>query len=373
MPASKPRVALVHDRLNVRGGAERVLEELADLYPEAPIYTLIHNPHEFVQTPIAKHEIRASFLNKLPLASSRHRIYIPLMPAAVAKFDLREFDLVISSSAAFVHGVKTAPHQLHLSYIHSPMRYAWHQYQQHLQLGYGTFPIRLLLATLRRWDRIASKHPDVLATNSAWTASAIRTAFGREAKVIHPPVHVENFKPSSDRKDYYLTVCRLVPYKRVDLIAGAFNQLGRRLIIVGEGSELAKVKKLAASHIEILPFQSQVKLAKLMAEARAFVYAAEEDFGIAAVEAQGAGTPVIAYGRGGLTETVVDHQTGLFFHKQTADEIIAAVKRFESIEKSFNPATIRRNAERFGADHFRKKFSDFVAAQWKTFARKTKI
>ncbi|MGH2582059.1 MAG: glycosyltransferase [Anaerolineales bacterium] len=369
MPASKPKIALVHDRLNVRGGAERVLEELADLYPEAPIYTLIHDPKEFAQSSIANREIRTSFIGKLPLSASTHRIYIPLMPKVIERFHLNEFDLIISSSAAFAHGLKTSPRQLHISYIHSPMRYAWHQYQQHLQLGYGALPIRLLLAYLRRWDRTASQRPDHLLTNSAWTASAIRAAFGREAKVINPPVHVENFKPSPIRKDYYLTVSRLAPYKRVDLIARAFSQLGQRLIIVGEGSELSKIKKLAAKNIQILPFQSPETLAALMAEARAFVYTAEEDFGIAAVEAQAAGCPVIAYGRGGLTETVIDGETGLFFQRQTSDDIVAAVKRFEALEKSFDSGAIRKNAERFSADIFRKKFSDFVTDCWEEFTR----
>jgi glycosyltransferase involved in cell wall biosynthesis len=359
---STPRIALVHDRLNVYGGAERFLEELAGMYPAAPIYTLIYDPMKFAASPISQHVIRASLLNKMPGAANHHRIYIPLMPVAIEGFRFDDFDIVLSSSAAFAHGVRTKHGQLHISYIHSPMRYAWHQYRAHVsQLGYGSIFIRVLLAYLRAWDRNAAQRADHLVTNSRWTAVKIKEAFVRESETIYPPVHTERFKSSETRGNYFLTVCRLVPYKRVDLIIDAFNRLGFPLVIIGDGPELGKLKNLAKSNVSLLPFQPQNKLAEFMAEAKAFIYAAEEDFGIAAVEAQAAGCPVIAFGRGGLTETVVDGISGTFFFEQSTDAIVQAVQEFEKVTANFQRPLIIKNAERFSSALFRSRFSNYVA------------
>lgn len=357
----EPRVAIVHDRLNVRGGGERVLEEIALLYPKAPIYTLIYDKRQFAGSEIARHSVHTSFINRLPRAAARHRYYIPLMPFAIEGFDLDRFDLIISSSAAFAHGVRTKPGQLHISYIHSPMRYAWHQYRQHVtQLGFGSPLIRLLLAYLRRWDKAAAHRANLLLTNSKWTAHAIREAFGREATVIYPPVHVERFQPAPTRGNYYLTASRLVPYKRVDLIVRAFAKMGKPLIVVGDGPDGRRIEKLGKENIRFLPYQSTQEFAKLMNEARAFIYAAEEDFGIAAVEAQAAGCPVIAYGRGGLTETVIEGKTGLFFKEQSTQSIESAVAEFESRSRDFDTKAITKNAQRFSAETFRQAFAGFV-------------
>jgi glycosyltransferase involved in cell wall biosynthesis len=368
-PAHPTRIAIVHDRLNVRGGGEMLLEELCRMYPDAPVYTLIYKHDEFRASPIAQHEIRTSFIDKLPLARENHRPYIPFMPLAIERFDLDEFDLVISSSAAFAHGVRTHAKQLHISYIHSPMRYAWHQYSQHTsELGYGSMPIRMLLAGLRSWDRKAAQRANWLLANSRWTAECVRAAFGREAEVIYPPVHVENFAAATRRENFYLCVSRLVPYKRIDLIVEAFNELELPLIIAGEGQELIRLRKLGRSNVRFFVGQSDAQIAELMGKAKAFVYAAQEDFGIAPVEAQAAGCPVIAYASGGLLETVTN-ETGLFFAEQGVDAIISAVRRFEQNDQ-FNKDHIRPNAERFRAEVFREQFGKFVEEKWNAFQAK---
>ena len=365
-----PKVAIVHDRLNVRGGGEQVVEELARLYPKAPIFTLIYNRAKFAGSEVAKHAVRTSFIDRLPKASDHHRYYIPLMPLAIEGFELDRFDLVLSSSAAFAHGVRTQPKQLHISYIHSPMRYAWHQYKQHVgELGFGSPFVRLLLAFLRRWDQAASGRANHLVTNSAWTAQAIRAAFGREAAVIYPPVHTERFQPAATRKDYYLTVSRLVPYKRVDLLVKAFALNGKPLVVIGEGPEEKKVKGMATGNIRFLDYQPPEGFAKWMNEAKAFVYAAEEDFGIAAVEAQAAGCPVLAFGRGGLAETVIDGRTGLLYKEQTAVALNAAIEQFERGQVRFDARVIRKNAERFSADKFETSFTAFIEEKWATFSK----
>lgn len=366
-----PSIAIVHDRLNVRGGAEKFLEELAQLYPAAPIYSVLHEPKLFEGSPISHHQVHTSFLNGLPLANKKHRFYIPLMPYAVEQFDLSAYDIILSSSAAFAHGVRTRPDQLHISYIHSPMRYVWHQYRQHVSsFGLAALPVKILLASLRGWDRAAAQRPNVLLANSHWTAECIRQAFGRESTVIYEPVKVENFHPAAKRKDYYLTVARLVPYKRVDLIVEAFARLGLPLVVVGDGPEHAKIKRKSAGNISILGEQSQETIAKLAGAAKAFVFAAEEDFGIAAVEAQAAGCPVIAYGRGGLRETVIEGETGAFFSEQTVESLENKVREFEQGKFQFDQAAIVHNAQRFSANNFREAFSSFVSSEWENFRRK---
>jgi glycosyltransferase involved in cell wall biosynthesis len=372
--AKTPKVAVVHDRLNVRGGGERVVEEIARLYPKAPIYTLIYDPNQFRGSEIAKHTIRTSFINRLPQAAARHRYYIPLMPLAIEGLELDRFDVIISSSAAFAHGVRTTPDQLHVSYIHSPMRYAWHQYEQHVsQLGFGSPPMRMLLAYLRRWDRTASQRATHMIANSQWTSSAIKKAFERDSKVIYPPVHIERFAPAEKRADYYLTASRLVPYKRVDLIVSAFSRLGLPLIVIGDGPEQKYVKRNAPANIEFRAYQPEEQFSRLMNEAKAFIYAAEEDFGIAAVEAQAAGAPVIAFGRGGLRETVVNGETGIFFDEQNEESIIATVKTFENEEAKFDPQVIRQNAQRFGVQRFSQQLSVFIDEKWELFRKQSSL
>jgi glycosyltransferase involved in cell wall biosynthesis len=368
LTSGEPRIAIVHDRLNVQGGGEVFLQELAALYPSAPIFTLIYDARLFAGTEIARHAVKPSFLSALPFAASHHRYYIPLMPWAIESLDLSEYDIVLSSSAAFAHGVRTHAGQLHISYIHCPMRYAWHQQEQHLdRFGFARPAVQALLAYLRTWDRRASRRANHMLANSAWTAGAVHSAFGREATVIYPPVQTARFAPAKVRADCYLTVSRLVPYKRVDLIAEAFAKLERPLWIVGEGPELTRIKRFAAPNIHFLGHQPPERVAELMAAARAFVFAAEEDFGIAAVEAQAAGCPVIAFGRGGLRETVVENQTGVFFPEQSVESLSEAIHRFEALESSFDNSVISEHARQFDVTNFRREFSAYLVTRWQDF------
>lgn len=366
---AKMKVAVVHDWLVAYAGAERVLEQILRCYPEADVFSLIDFAEEraFLQG----RPVTTSFIQRLPFARTRYRGYLPLMPLAIEQLDVSGYDLVISSSHAVAKGVLTGPDQLHISYVHTPIRYAWdlqHQYLRESNLQYGLRSVlaRMLLHYIRNWDARTRDGVDHYIANSAFVGRRIRKIYGRHASVIHPPVDVEAFVPGGPREDYYVTVSRLVPYKRVPLIAEAFAQMpDRKLIIVGTGPELDKVRQAAGPNVQVvghLPFEA---MRRTMQQARAFLFAAEEDFGISVVEAQACGTPVIAYGRGGALETVRDEQsampTGLFFAEQTVPAIIDAVERFERQPELFRPEYCRLNAEQFSADHFREALLGFVA------------
>jgi len=363
------KVAVVHDWLVAYAGAERVLEQILRCYPEADVFSLIDFAEEraFLQG----RPVTTSFIQQLPFARTRYRGYLPLMPLAIEQLDVSGYDLVISSSHAVAKGVLTGPDQLHISYVHTPIRYAWdlqHQYLRESNLQYGLRSVlaRMLLHYIRNWDARTRDGVDHYIANSAFVARRIRKIYGRHASVIHPPVDVEAFVPGGAREDYYVTVSRLVPYKRVPLIAEAFAKMpDRKLIIVGTGPELDKVRKAAGPNVQVvghLPFEA---MRRTMQQARAFLFAAEEDFGISVVEAQACGTPVIAYGRGGALETVRDEKsampTGLFFAEQSVPAIIDAVERFERQPELFRPEYCRLNAEQFSADQFRESLLGFVA------------
>jgi len=363
------KVAVVHDWLVAYAGAERVLEQILRCYPEADVFSLIDFAEEraFLQG----RPVTTSFIQQLPFARTRYRGYLPLMPLAIEQLDVSGYDLVISSSHAVAKGVLTGPDQLHISYVHTPIRYAWdlqHQYlrESNLQYGLRSALARMLLHYIRNWDARTRDGVDHYIANSAFVARRIRKIYGRHASVIHPPVDVEAFVPGGAREDYYVTVSRLVPYKRVPLIAEAFAKMpDRKLIIVGTGPELDKVRKAAGPNVQVvghLPFEA---MRRTMQQARAFLFAAEEDFGISVVEAQACGTPVIAYGRGGALETVRDEKsampTGLFFAEQSVPAIIDAVERFERQPELFRPEYCRLNAEQFSADQFRESLLGFVA------------
>ena len=363
------KVAVVHDWLVAYAGAERVLEQILRCFPGADVFSLIDFAEEraFLQG----RPVTTSFIQQLPFARTRYRGYLPLMPLAIEQLDVSGYDLVISSSHAVAKGVLTGPDQLHISYVHTPIRYAWdlqHQYlrESNLQYGLRSALARMLLHYIRNWDARTRDGVDHYIANSAFVARRIRKIYGRHASVIHPPVDVEAFVPGGAREDYYVTVSRLVPYKRVPLIAEAFAKMpDRKLIIVGTGPELDKVRKAAGPNVQVvghLPFEA---MRRTMQQARAFLFAAEEDFGISVVEAQACGTPVIAYGRGGALETVRDEKsampTGLFFAEQTVPAIIDAVERFERQPELFRPEYCRLNAEQFSADQFRESLLGFVA------------
>lgn len=344
-----------------QGGAERVLDEILELYP-APIFTLFQSSKD------GRKNVTHSFLQNLPFVETKYRNYLPLYPRAIEQFDLSEFDLIISNSHAVAKGVKTHAGQLHICNCCTPIRYAWDLEEQYLE-SVGALKgmiARRVLKYLRKWDFKSASRVDAFVAISHYVAERIKRIYGREAHVIYPPVRVENYAISEKKDDFYLSVGRLVQYKKVDLMVEAFNQMPeKRLKVVGTGPDLEKLKGMAGGNIEFLGFESEESVKQLLGKARGFVFAAEEDFGIAPVEAQASGTPVIAYGKGAALETIVDGTTGLFFAEQSAQSLIEAVKRFEKI--SWDGKVIRTHSEKFGVDRFRKEFREFVNQQWELF------
>lgn len=367
------RVALVHDWFTVYAGAERVVEQMLKVFPQAEVYAVVDflegGGREFLQGK----KVHTSFIQNLPGARKRYRTYLPLMPLAIEQFDLRGYDLIISSSHAVAKGVITGPDTLHISYIHSPPRYAWdlqHQYLEEAALSKGIKGAlaRGLMHYLRLWDSLAGQRPDVLVANSHYIARRIQKAYRRKAEVIYPPVNTDVFTLEQNKGDFYLTASRMVPYKRMDLIVEAFAQTpDRKLVVIGDGPEFPKVQAKAkgTSNVQLMGYQPFEVLRDHMRRAKAFVFAAEEDFGIAPVEAQACGTPVIAFGRGGAAETILAGETGVFFREQSVESLIAAIKEFEKL--SFDPLRVRRNAERFSAERFRSEFAALVEREWDRF------
>jgi glycosyltransferase involved in cell wall biosynthesis len=372
------KVAIVHDWLTTYAGAERVLEQLLNLYPDADLFSVCDFLPESERGFLGGRTPTTSFIQKLPGARKRYRSYLPLMPFAVEQLDVSPYDLVISSSHAVANGILTGPNQLHISYVHSPIRYAWdlqHQYLREAGLDRGLKGIfaRWILHKLRIWDVRTSNGVDAFVANSRFISRRIKKAYGRDSVVIYPPVEVDSFPLTTTKRDYYLTASRLVPYKRIPLIVQAFSSMPDcRLVVIGEGPEQAKVAEAAkgAENIEILGHQPFENMRDMMSGAKAFVFAAEEDFGIVPVEAQACGTPVIAFGKGGSLETVVDGVTGIFFDEQTVSSVCSAVRRFELMESQFDSIAIRQNAERFSVERFRQEFSDFVESCWNAFGGK---
>jgi glycosyltransferase involved in cell wall biosynthesis len=369
-------VAVVHDWLVTRGGAERTLARILECYPQAEVFTLVDFLPPEDRAFLGDRPIHTSFLQRLPFARRHYRRYLPLMPLAIESLDLSAFDLVISSSFCVAKGVLTGPDQVHVSYVHSPVRYAWdlqHQYlREHgLERGLRGMLTRKLLHDLRTWDVRTANGVDRFITNSHFVARRVWKIYRRESLVIHPPVDTEFFQPASEtREDYYLTASRLVPYKCTRLIIEAFAQLpGRRLLVIGDGPEFARLKSLATPNVSMLGQQPDCVVREHMQRARAFVFAAQEDFGIAPVEAQACGTPVIAYGRGGVTESVVEGKSGIFFPEQTVESLLAAILQFERRLTRFSAAEIRANALRFSAERFRQQFRACVEEQVKEPAR----
>lgn len=361
------KIAVVHDWLVTYAGAERVLEQILHCYPQADVFSLIDflDDRSFLDG----RPVTTSFIQGLPMARKHYRNYLPLMPLAVEQFDMSGYDLVISSSYAVAKGVLTGPQQLHVSYVHTPIRYAWelqHQYLREANMhGLQAAIARVLLHYLRNWDVRTANGVDAYVANSNFIARRIRKTYGRSATVIYPPVDTEAFTPGSRKDDFYLTVSRMVPYKRISLIAEAFSTMPeKQLVIIGDGPEMAHVRRVAGPNVKLLGYQPFDVVLDHMQRARAFVFAAEEDFGISVVEAQACGTPVIAFGRGGALETVQDGTrsapTGLFFPEQTVPALTMAVERFERNAEIFLPSLCRANAERFSAAGFRRAFRGFV-------------
>ncbi|HEJ2439342.1 TPA: glycosyltransferase [Burkholderia multivorans] len=368
--ASRPlRVAIVHDWLVTYAGAERVLEQILACFPDADLFSLVDflDDRAFVRGK----PVTTTFIQKLPFARTKYRSYLPLMPLAIEQLDVSGYDLVISSSHAVAKGVLTGPDQVHISYVHSPIRYAWdlqHQYLEQSNLTHGPKSLlaRMILHYIRNWDTRTANAVDGFIANSAFIARRIRKVYHRDAAVIFPPVDVDAFSLNEAKDDFYLTASRMVPYKKIDLIVDAFSRTPeRKLVVIGDGPEMDKIRAKAGPNVEIMGYQPFAVLHDRMRRAKAFVFAAEEDFGISVVEAQACGTPVIAYGKGGALETVLDpradmNPTGLFFDEQTPQAIVAAVDDFERAPQRFTPRACRANAERFSADTFRRRFLDYV-------------
>lgn len=369
----KPKkIAIVHDFLYCYGGAERVLEQMINCYPEADLFSLFDFLPLDQRAFIKGKPVRTTFIQKLPLVRRKHRSFLPLMPLAVEQLDVSKYDIILSSSYIAAKGVLTRPDQMHVCYCHSPVRFAWdlqHQYLTESGLAWGlkSLVARAILHYIRNWDLRTSNGVDLFVTNSHFVSRRVEKVYRRSSTPIYPPVDIDSYALHLRKDDYYLTASRMVPYKRMDLIVDAFNQMPeRRLMVVGEGPEFQKIKAKAGPNITMLGYQPAGRLRDLMQRARAFVFAAEEDFGIVTVEAQACGTPVIAFGRGGALETVMNGRTGLFFSEQTAESLCDAVKGFERIV-DWDPEVIRENAERFSAVRFRAEFTDLIEDGWRRF------
>ncbi len=363
------RVAVVHDWLVTRAGAEQVLEQILLLFPGADVFTLVDLLPPGERAFLHGATVQTSFIQKLPILRQRHRALLPLMPLAIEQFDVSGYDLVISSSHAVAKGVITGPRQLHLCYCHSPIRYAWdlqHEYLREAGLaGASGWPARWLLHRIRMWDARTANGVDRFAANSRFIAQRVRKVYRRNARVVHPPVDIAAFTPGARREDFYLAASRFVPYKRMALIVDAFQAMpDRELVVIGDGPEFDRVRRRAAPNVRMLGWQPSDVLRDHMRRARAFVFAAEEDFGITPVEAQACGTPVIAYGSGGALDTMRDGVTGVLFGEQSVAAIVAAVERFERDESRYSPIAIRANAERFSVEQFRERFTRFVTDAW---------
>lgn len=372
------KVAIVHDWLETWGGAEQVLVQLLRLFPHAKLFSLVDFLSEEDRRKLNAATIATTFVQHLPLAKRHFRYYLPLFPYAVEKLDLRSFDLIISSCHAVSKGVRKHEHQLHICLCYTPPRYIWDMREQYLEQS-SMLPLatrwlaRWQLKRLRRWDLSVSSRVDRFIAISRFVADRIQNHYQRSASVIYPPVDISNLDLIEKKEDYYLTVSRLVPYKRVDLLIQAFNRLpDKQFVIVGSGPEESKLKRLAGPNIRLVGKVAEEDRNTMLRQARAFVFAAEEDFGLAPLEAQACGTPVIAYDRGGAAETIygLDYPqpTGVFFHAQTIDAILTALTLFEQQRYRISPAACRANALRFSIDRFRNELQQYVQNAWQARA-----
>ena len=376
------RVAVIHEFLYVFGGAERVLKAILNIFPDADLFCLFDVLDDDTRKLIGIKESKTSFLQKMPQIRKRHRLYLPLMPIAIEQFDLSEYDLIISSNASVAKGVITGPDQLHISYIHSPMRYAWdmqHEYlrQANKNKGISGVLARYLLHRMRIWDVRTAHGPDVIVANSHYIARRIRKAYGRDAFVIYPPVRISTAQTLPEKGNFFLAASRFVPYKNIHVIAEAFAKYlpDQRLVIVGDGPDKKRIQAVSGKNVDMVGFVTDVELADYMARARAFIFAAEEDFGIVPVEAQASGTPVIALGKGGVRETVIVDgykRTGIFFDQPESRLIADAVNAFLADEPLFHAQTCIENAARFSEQRFDLEFRRFVLQQLDLFKNRVK-
>lgn len=354
------KTAIVHDYLNQYGGAEKVLEAIHGLFPDAPVYTSIFDSQK-MPAHFRSMDIRTSFMQRLPLSSRLYRTYMPLYPLAFERLVLSGYDLVVSSSSAWAKGVLTSPEAMHICYCHSPMRFAW-SYEEYVWPE-KSIPLRrsllpLILSYVRLWDEISANRVDHYIANSKAVSRRIAKYYKRTAEVINPPVDVEAFEPESSYDDYYLVLSRLMPYKRLDIVVEAFSTLGLPLKVIGTGRDHDRLKSMATDNVEFLGFVEGPRMRRYLARCRALLFPGEEDFGITAVEAQAAGRPVIAYGAGGALESVIDGVTGVFFDRQEPESVVSAVRKFNP--ERFDSRIIRKHAEGFGRAAFQEKLKAFI-------------
>ncbi|KAF2511331.1 glycosyltransferase [Flavobacterium foetidum] len=362
--------ALISDWYYVNGGAEKVIHSINSIWNDFDHFALIDflsdEDRNFI---LNGKKAKTSFIQKLPTVKRNHRKFLQLFPIAIEQFDLRDYDLIISSSSAVAKGIRTNKNQLHICYCHSPMRYAWDLKEQYLKdagldKGLKGLYAKSVLNKIKKWDLSNSENVDFFIANSNHIAKRIKKTYNKEATVIYPPVDVDFFSLEEIKEDYYFTASRMVTYKKIQLIIEAFNELpNKKLIVAGEGPEFEKLQKTAKSNIEFVGFVENEKLKNLMQKAKAFVFAAEEDFGIIPVEAQACGTPVIALAKGGTLETVLENETGVFFKEQTAKKIEEAIVDFET--KKFDPKVIRKHAVLFSKQRFEKEIKEFVDSKFK--------
>ena len=365
--------ALIHDWFSTYAGAEKCVESFTDIWDDFEIYSLIDFLSGADRDKILKGKrAHTSFIQKLPFAKDKYRNYLPLFPLAIEQFDLSGYDVVLSSSHAVAKGVLTHSNQLHIAYVHTPIRYAWDLYHQYLResgldRGLKGMLAKYFLHKIRLWDASTANRMDHYVANSRYIARRIKKIYGKPSDVIYPPVDVDKFTLREVKEEFYLTASRMVPYKKIDLIVEAFSQTDKKLLVIGDGPDMAKIKSKAGKNVELLGFADDKTMADLMGRAKAFVFAAEEDFGITPVEAQACGTPVICFGRGGARETVIDGESGLYFMEQNTKELLAAVAKFEQNYDKFEPQKIRENSLKFSRARFEAEIKSYVEKKYEEF------
>ncbi len=366
------RIALVHDYLVQYGGAERVLECFAELFPYAPIYTIVYDK-EAMHGKFAEKDIRASFLQKYKIARKKHRLFPLLMPVAIEQFNFDKYDVVLSDSSSYAKGIITSPRTLHICYMHTPMRYAWDDCQKYTQDF--SFPelikrfVPFAMNYIRLWDKTSAERVDKFIANSNFVAQRIKKYYHKDSGVVHPPVDIKNFYISEKRGNYFLMVGRLIAYKRHDIAIEAFNKLGLPLKIIGRGPEMKRLQKMAKSNIEFLGRVDDKELAEYYSECRAFIFPQEEDFGIVAIEAMASGRPIIAFRGGDIPEHMEEGNMGIFFENQTADDIIQAVKKFR--DEYFNPEHIRQQSLKFDREIFKSRIKNHIEKELEQYKKLT--
>lgn len=373
------KIALVHEWLVFYAGGERVFESFTNIWKEADIYALIDFLNDEQRKTILKgNHAHTTFIQKLPFAEKKFRSYLPLFPLAIESLNFSKYDVIISSSHAVTKGIRNKPHQLHISYCHSPMRYIWDEAETYFEAAKLNSGLKKIIANaalnyLRKWDLKTAQRPDFLIANSKYITEKLKRIYNRESTVIYPPVDVDKFECAENKDDYYFVASRLVPYKRIDLIVEAFAQMpDKRLVIAGTGPELNRLKSNFLVNVEFIGYQDEKSLKELMQKAKAFVFTAEEDFGIVVVEAMACGTPVIALNKGGTAETVIDGKTGILFDNQTVEDIKNAVRKFESIQDTFNHKEISEYTQKFSRKIFEEKIKQYVDEKSEQFFSKNK-